>query len=182
MGHWGHWGGRWRPYRGPSRLLWFLFGAGMATWWIKGKECREYKVKHCMRNRIPPEAYPPPASAQQAQRQLGPAPDAPSPAAVEPRRWPDEHHWHGRRWEWGWPPQMKDGQPGATPGLPPKPADGWEDEAQQLQRMTQQATETVSPLVCARPTPRLTRRRASSRRSQRPDWTRSSPGSSRSKR
>ena len=158
MGHWGHWGrwnGHWGPYRGPSRLLWFLFGAGMATWWIKGKECREYKVKHCMRNRIPPEAYPPPAAAQQpaqvqAQRQQGAAdPDAAAAApavvpAAGPHAWPEERHWHGRRWEWGWPPQMERGQPGATPGLSPKPAEGWEDETQQLQRMTQQATETVS--------------------------------------
>ena len=58
MHHWYH--------RGPSRLLWFLFGAGAATWWMKHKEYQGYQVKHCMRSRIPPEAYPPPAQQQDA--------------------------------------------------------------------------------------------------------------------
>lgn len=141
MHHWYH--------RGPSRLLWFIFGAGAATLWIRNRECQAYNVRHCSRNRIPAEAYPPPAQAQAqaqapfpAQPQQQPQPPSPPDGAAE------REHWHHRRWEWHWPPKEVPQSPPAV--LPAKPAD-WEPETetQRLQKLTQQATETVRPRLTA---------------------------------
>jgi hypothetical protein len=170
--HMHHW------HRGPSRLLWFLFGAGVATWFAKQKECHAYQVKHCMQHRIPAEAYPPPPSSQSAQSHFprgcpGQAQNAvqdgvgPAPAQVQQQPQPQEHEWRWHRtWEWSWPPRDTTNAaadvgsnnsngggngsystPRPMPGsvLPGKP-EGWEDETQRLQRMTQQATETVRVL------------------------------------
>ena len=136
--------------RGGSRLLWFVFGAGAASLWMKHKECHGYESKHCIRGRLPPEAYPAPAQSQ-APPPAVPAPAPPAdgalpeqPSATQQRRW--------ERWEWHWPPREAQQQAPQQQRqdehrvLPPlaNPSEGWEDETQRLQKMTQQAAERVS--------------------------------------
>lgn len=159
--------------RGPSRFVWFVLGATAASLFMKHKACHEYKVSHCMQHRIPPEAYPPPTTTTQAPSTATTTATQTSPGVGEggemqqqqhPRS-SEDWHWRQRRWEWSWPPregvhghhpqtqgpapgQNGQGQSGQGQGqtyptvLPAKP-EGWEDETQRLQRMTQQAAETV---------------------------------------
>ena len=140
-------------HRGPSRLLWFILGAGASAWWIKHKECREYQVKHCMRSRLPPEAYPypPPAQSQnQSPNQVQGSDQAQAQTQTQPQtQSPEDWHaaWHARKWEWSWPPKETHHGPSVVPVKPPE---SWEDETQRLQKMTQQATEAVSVFFSTR--------------------------------
>ncbi|TFK26182.1 hypothetical protein FA15DRAFT_667680 [Coprinopsis marcescibilis] len=71
---------------GPSRLLWFAFGAGFATFWIKRKECSKSSDSwgHCRRPALPhppfsgnPDAESYPDQQHQLHRpSIGPSPPA----------------------------------------------------------------------------------------------------------
>lgn len=141
MHHWYH---RHHHHRGGSRLLWFLFGAGAVALWTKHKACHGYEVKHCIRHRLPPEKYPP-STQSPVQTTAAPATAADVGAPEQQQPWQ-------RKWEWSWPPEKQVPQPSPKQDehrvLPPlaNPGEGWEDETQRLQKMTQQATETVSAL------------------------------------
>ena len=148
----------WRAFhrrRGGSRLLWFLIGAGTATLWIKAHHAHgpEWHTRHCGRDRIPQDAYPPPSAAQ------GQADDL--KREKERRRW----GWWGSREQgapWQNPPPQPQAQaqtastsaPAApaqsappTPHVlpPPMPTDRWDEERMRVQQLGKQATETVSP-------------------------------------
>lgn len=148
---------------GPSRLVWFVLGAVSTAWFMKSREADGFHVKHCMRHRIPQDAYPSPAQAQQTTQQQQ-----------------QMQTWEQRRREWwGWPqaqagvaPAVAHPDPASAaavaataPAVPSAPAaplpsspssplplplphtqslDNWEEEKQRLQKLSQQATETVS--------------------------------------
>ncbi|EMD38851.1 hypothetical protein CERSUDRAFT_112577 [Gelatoporia subvermispora B] len=64
MGHMGH---MHACHRHGSRILWFVFGAGAATWFFKHRDA-EYHFKvahHCSRHQIPQHAYPAPPPVPQ---------------------------------------------------------------------------------------------------------------------
>ena len=119
--HWHH--------RGPSRLWWFIVGAVSATWWIKSRESHEFRLRHCSRHRIPPDAYAQPPSAPepntssgnphaalpQDKAQLPPPPPPPHPMMQQPQP-------QSAGWGWGWnSPSWS--QP---PSPPPPHVDRWE--------------------------------------------------------
>ena len=152
----------WRAFRhrrGGSRLLWFIIGAGTATFWIKSHQAHEWHARNCWRDRIPQDAYPAPSAAAQGQAEE-------MKREKDCRRW----GWWGSRDSWGpWqapPPQVQQAQAqaqaqAASPGNPaasaqpspptshvlppPLPTDRWEEERMRVQSLGKQATETVSP-------------------------------------
>lgn len=84
-------------YHAPRRLLWFIIGAGTATWWIKRKDCERTSFGPC--RRLPPSSqgfpqdtptpkaappYPYPAPAAHAP--LDPAKPADPQAPVVPQQ------------------------------------------------------------------------------------------------
>lgn len=115
----------------PSRLVWFVIGAVSATWFIKSKEAEGWRMsmQRCSRHRIPQEAYHPPPQQE------------------------------SRKWEWTWPtpppsaaatvggaaavPVVHDHAASQSPLPMPQTADSWDEERQRLQKISQQATETV---------------------------------------
>ncbi|KAH9924748.1 uncharacterized protein B0H18DRAFT_955357 [Fomitopsis serialis] len=145
-----------RRHRRAPRLLWFLIGAGTATFWIKSHQAHEWKARHCWRDRIPQDAYPVPSGSGAQAYATGN-----TPGAEEQKRE------CGRRWGWSW--SSKDGHrpsqspssvqetPAATvPGqaqaqaphvLPaPMPTDRWDEERHRVQALGKQATDTISEL------------------------------------
>lgn len=58
-------------HRGPSRIFWFLFGAGTATWWHYASVVRDHRAQYfpCVTHRrvhdvhTPPQQPPPDQSA-----------------------------------------------------------------------------------------------------------------------
>ncbi|KZT65618.1 hypothetical protein DAEQUDRAFT_759225 [Daedalea quercina L-15889] len=161
-GHWhSHPAGYWhalRRRRGGSRLLWFVFGAGAATFWIKSHEAHEWRSR-CWRDRIPQDAYPVPQA-------LPPAYANSSAATAQPEEHTGEKECKKRR-GWGWssregykswpsppPAQEAQAQAAATPApapaphvLPaPMPTDRWEEERHRVQQLSKQATDTISEL------------------------------------
>ncbi|KAH9839872.1 uncharacterized protein C8Q71DRAFT_892487 [Rhodofomes roseus] len=87
----------WRSFRhhrrGGPRILWFLIGAGTATWWFKSHQAHEWKTRHCWRDRIPQDAYPMPSGAP--------------PAAYNASQAEEQKREYGKRWGWSW--SSKDG-------------------------------------------------------------------------
>ena len=104
--------------RTTSRLLWFVLGAGAASWWHVHKEhAGWYQARHCGRDRIPQHAYPapgaplpPPSSPSSLDNQNANAnanANAPTPGTVD--KWD--------RWGWGqWGKSSWPGQEGAQNG------------------------------------------------------------------
>ncbi|EJF64232.1 hypothetical protein DICSQDRAFT_53887 [Dichomitus squalens LYAD-421 SS1] len=72
-----------------SRLLWFVLGAGVASWWHVHKEhAGWYQARHCGRDRIPQHAYPAPGAPLPPSFSIpaAPSPDAqnaPTPGTVD---------------------------------------------------------------------------------------------------
>lgn len=112
-------------HRGPSRLIWFVFGAAAATAFIRHREAEGFAVRHCSRHRIPQDAYPPPGQEQKV---------------VESWRWPN-----ASSPKYPQPPAAATAESAPAHAIPmQKPADGqWDEEKQRLQRISEQATETV---------------------------------------
>ncbi|OBZ73557.1 hypothetical protein A0H81_06026 [Grifola frondosa] len=131
-------------HRHGSRLIWFVIGAGVATFWLKSKEAHEWKARHCLRDRIPQQAYPAPGTPP-----APPTTPAPSGSLQEHR----EHFWgprgEGGRPGWGsgpWTATTNPPPPPPPPHVPPTPmpTDRWEEERQLMQSLGKQATETIS--------------------------------------
>ena len=128
-------GYHWHPMRAyrcgraTSRLVWFLLGAGTATWWITHHDYRAWhEARHCARDRIPPNAYPAPGTAPMAHAQAPTQPQdgqAQQNGALPPQQqapvvmdkwdrwgwgswgrgsWPGQENGHnGDKWDrWGW--------------------------------------------------------------------------------
>ncbi|PSR76138.1 hypothetical protein PHLCEN_2v8636 [Hermanssonia centrifuga] len=119
-------------HRGPSRLIWFVFGAAAATAFIRHREAEGFAVRHCSRHRIPQDAYPPPGQEQKV---------------VDAWRWNANASFPKYPAQ---PPAAATAAPAeSAPAHVPmqKPADGqWDEEKQRLQRISEQATETLTSL------------------------------------
>lgn len=157
---WSHWH-RWSSCKPPSRLRWFLFGAGSALWWIKHKEAHSYhnhmKAKFCSRHQIPPEAYPLPGSPQQQQHSHW---WIPSWDDRDRRGWGEGDrqernekgemgeganrcgwHHHGP-WSWGSCPKST-----RSSAQGPPPSDGWDEEKLRMMEFSNKANEKVHPNI-----------------------------------
>ena len=156
-----HWHPMYRCSRGASRLVWFVLGAGTATWWQAHKEYHGwYEARHCGRDRIPQNAYPAPGAPP-------PLPNAQQPAPGQENQQPQlapgaMDKWD--RWGWGhwgkgsWPGQENSGGPwdkwGRNRGGNPRPDGAWGPptpvppsiENAPEKDVVQQATDTVSLL------------------------------------
>lgn len=141
--HWYH--------RGPSRLLWFIIGAGTASWWIKSKDAHNFKVRHCSRHQIPPESYqapapvPPPSPADSATPQPSASVPAPGGYQAQTQAPPRQQQNAPSDWGWGWnsswspiPPSSPSSPP------PPPPFERWDEEKVRMQELGRQANEKVS--------------------------------------
>jgi hypothetical protein len=119
-----HWYGA--PYhRGPSRLLWFIFGGLAATWWIKRKECHAHaqgNVGFCVRKPIQPPAPAPANLPQPPSEEWTAEARSPSPLPTPPTP-PKEEKW--------------------SFGPPPAPPFGWEEEKERMLALGRQAGDTV---------------------------------------
>ncbi|TBU43528.1 hypothetical protein BD309DRAFT_960500, partial [Dichomitus squalens] len=109
-----------------SRLLWFVLGAGVASWWHVHKEhAGWYQARHCGRDRIPQHAYPAPGAPLPPSFSIpaAPSPDAqnahanaPTPGTVD--KWD--------RWGWGqWGKGSSPGQENPPNGNPNAHWDRW---------------------------------------------------------
>ncbi|KAF9530356.1 hypothetical protein CPB83DRAFT_892645 [Crepidotus variabilis] len=148
MGH--HWG---LYRRGPSRLLWFIIGAGAATWWIKK---RDGHFGHCGPRPIDtalPQSSPSTdngyahnwhqrwhAHMNEAQRSMPTPPQVPAdvPAEKTPVDFTP-------------PPQV---QYQAAPSYPQQQqqpqvnaAWGWDHEREHIERISKQATDAMVDLT-----------------------------------
>jgi hypothetical protein len=65
-------------HRAPSRLLWFIIGAGTATFWIKRKDCEGRSFGPC--RRLPPssQGFPNPSNSAPPYPYSAPAPSEPT--------------------------------------------------------------------------------------------------------
>lgn len=129
-----------RHRRGGSRLLWFIIGAGTSAFWIKSHQAHEWHARHCGRDRIPQDAYPPPSSLEETRRE---------------KDW-RRSGWWGSRESWGpWQAQAQtEAAQTSAPAVPaqssphvlppPMPTDRWDEERLRVQNLGKQATETVS--------------------------------------
>ncbi|KAF5316665.1 hypothetical protein D9619_006655 [Psilocybe cf. subviscida] len=126
--------GRW--HRGPSRILWFLIGAGTATWWIKRKDGDRHIFGHCRRVAPPAsvEAQPapwPPQSITDIPRVIANMPPASSePASPQPVS-PGARGMMGE----GWDPKRS------------RYEDHWDIEKEQLAKLSKQAADTMAEIT-----------------------------------
>lgn len=118
-------------HRAPSRLLWFIIGAGTAAWWIKRKDCERLSFGPCRRlppssqgfpnasNPAPPYPYSAPAPSEPTdQAPIAPQQDAAPPA---PRMRFPPHVWE---WE-----KQQDKE--------------WEQDKENFIKMSNQAADVV---------------------------------------
>jgi len=152
----------WRSvrHRGGSRIFWFVFGAGAATFWHKSHEAHEWRARHCFR--LPQEAYPAPSVLPPSIRSTEVSPSSIAVDAVddsEPKTEASRRSW-GWSWSsdkgyksWGQQPRAQlpaqpEAQlmPQAPPHVPPPPmpVDRWDE--QRVQALGKQATDTISEL------------------------------------
>ncbi|KAF9245236.1 hypothetical protein BU15DRAFT_70993 [Melanogaster broomeanus] len=78
-------------HRGPSRIIWFIVGAGVATWWHHSSAMREHRAQY----------FPCVMQQRRVQGQYGERSDfntAPSPTAG-PLRGDGTVGWNQREWE-----------------------------------------------------------------------------------
>ncbi|KAJ2925911.1 hypothetical protein H1R20_g11171, partial [Candolleomyces eurysporus] len=131
----------------PSRLLWFLIGAGSASWWMMCKD-RDFSRRHwghCRR-----VDYPMPVDAEHMNRapprdpsnDTAAAPGGPGPydsGSPQPRRHPWQMKEH---WEWRW--QQRNRQENNSNGASQWP---WDASDERFDEMTKQAGEAMTELT-----------------------------------
>lgn len=112
--------------RGPRRLVWFIIGAGTATWWIKHHEMRDNGRTwgHCRRPSIPPPPTPP-VDGSSANPQDSSFSFKDVPRAINNIAPPQKGDWN-----WGWGEK--------------KLAEKYQEEQDQLADLRRQATEAAS--------------------------------------
>jgi len=119
-------------HRGPRRLLWFVIGAGTATWWIKHREMNNnggMTWGHCRRPNI--QNTPAPTTASADGSNVNPQDSSFSfrdvPRAINNISPPS------RDWGWGWGEK--------------KLAEKHQEEQDQLADLRRQATETMTDIT-----------------------------------
>ncbi|KAJ3477011.1 hypothetical protein NLI96_g10760 [Meripilus lineatus] len=133
---------------GPSRLLWFVFGAASASWFIKSKDTQQWRATHCPRRQVTQEGYVQPAAPVQPNTPT--PPPAPAPVAETPRAEPPPPQYptapreqQSRPWGWGhgWNSSWEQRQDSGA-ATPPFPTERWDEEKKRMQDFGKQAHET----------------------------------------
>jgi len=125
-------------HRAPSRLLWFIIGAGAATWWIKRKDCEKRSFGPC--RRLPPssQGFPNASNPAPPYPYSAPAPPAPSepsipsdqpPVAPQQSAAPPAPRMRFPLWEW----EMQQDRE-------------WEQDKENFIKMSNQAADVVRTL------------------------------------
>lgn len=127
--------GRW--HRGPSRIVWFLIGAGAATWWIRRKDGERRIFGHCRRvspldvNEAPQGPSPwQPQTISDVPRAIANMPPSYEATPAHQQQQPVSPGARGMMGE-DWDPRKM------------RHDDQWEAEKEQLAKLSRQATDTV---------------------------------------
>lgn len=137
----GSWAYPYRFHAGPSRFVWFSFGAIAATIWAKRMECypqgRSYG--HCYR--VPPHYLPPPTP---------PTPRTPE-TTEEPSRWSADASNVSSVIK-GLPQTINNIPPADDSGLPRSfgerlQQEKWEEEKERMLELGRQAGDSVRPVI-----------------------------------
>ena len=116
----------------PSRLLWFLIGAGSASWWMMSKD-RDFDRRHwghCRRVDYPAPRDP---SNNDTAAPGGPGPNNDSGSQqCRPHPWQTREHW-----EWRWHQRNRQENNNGASQWP------WEASDERFDEMTKQASEAV---------------------------------------
>ncbi|KAJ2915448.1 hypothetical protein MD484_g4941, partial [Candolleomyces efflorescens] len=120
----------------PSRLLWFLIGAGSASWWMISKD-RDFDRRHwghCRRVDYPAPRDP---SNNDTAAPGGPGPNNDSGSQqCRPHPWQTREHW-----EWRWHQRNRQENNNGASQWP------WEASDERFDEMTKQASEAMTELT-----------------------------------